>query len=141
MRYPKPGSRNPDVEIWVFDLSGYISSAKRDLSERQDRPVIEHEVDPVAQHLYRLDWSPRHESQNSIILEVAWVSESGLVVKEVNRNADVGRGILFDLHTFPSPSPSNVITGKVVRKLGKDGEEGDDGWIDNVSFACSFSVA
>ena len=63
---------------------------------------------------------------NSIIAEVAWVSPSALLVKEVTRAAEDGSVVFFDLNT----QPANV--GKVVRALGKNGEQGDDGWIDAV---------
>ena len=58
-----------------------------------------------------------------VISEVNWVSDDGLLVKEVDRAARTGSVVLFQ---------GGEAEGKVVRKLGKDGEEGDDGWIDHV---------
>lgn len=56
-------------------------------------------------------------------MEVGWVADDALIVKEVDRAARVGSVVLFT---------GNESEGKVVRRLGKDGEEGDDGWIDHV---------
>lgn len=52
------------------------------------------------------------------------MADHALLVKEVDRAARTGSVVLFT---------NNQSEGKVVRKLGKDGEEGDDGWIDHVS--------
>jgi len=57
-------------------------------------------------------------------MEVGWVADDALIVKEVDRAARIGSVVLFT---------NSESVGKVVRKLGKDGEEGDDGWIDHVS--------
>jgi dipeptidyl aminopeptidase len=59
-----------------------------------------------------------------IIIEVGWVADDALLVKEIDRAARVGRVVLFE---------DGRSEGMVVRTLGKDGEEGDDGWIDHVS--------
>jgi dipeptidyl aminopeptidase len=56
-------------------------------------------------------------------MEVGWVADDALIVKEVDRAARIGSVVLFT---------NSESVGKVVRKLGKDGEEGDDGWIDHV---------
>ena len=112
MRYPKPGYPNPLVSVHVFDVSGYLSASNS-----------------VANSTLTLVWDERHPANDSIIQEIAWVGDTALLVKEVNRNADNGIVILFDL------GPSNQLKehGKVVRRLGKHGEQGDDGWIDPVS--------
>lgn len=61
-----------------------------------------------------------------IILEVAWVGDDDLLVKEVDRAARRGSVVIFE---------SGKNEGVVTRILGQEGEEGDDGWIDHV---CSF---
>jgi len=58
-----------------------------------------------------------------IIIEVGWVGDDALLVKEIDRAARVGSVVLFQ---------HGVGVGTVVRKLGKDGEESDGGWIDHV---------
>ena len=68
-----------------------------------------------------LSWDGRQAADNSIIAEV---SLSALLAKEVTRAAEDGTVVFFDLNT----PPANV--GKVVRALGKNGEQGDEGWID-----------
>ena len=72
-----------------------------------------------------LDWGGRFEQGDSIVFNVAWVDNMTLLLKESNRNSDDGNVVVFDLShgTFHSD---------VVRKLGKDGEENDEGWIDSV---------
>jgi len=114
MRYPKPGYPNPLVSVHIFDVSGYLSA--------DSSPS-------VADSTLTLVWDERHPANDSIIQEIAWVGDTTLLVKEVNRNADNGSVIFFDL------GPSNQFKehGRVVRRLGKHGEQDDDGWIDPVS--------
>jgi hypothetical protein len=58
---------------------------------------------------------------------VAWVSSDTLIVKEVDRTWTEGNVVLFDLREGKGGEQ-----GTIVRKLGKSGEQGDDGWIDQV---------
>ena len=121
MKYPKPGYNNPLVSVHVFDV-------KRFLDQNAASGLA------VDQETLTLDWSGRHAINDSIIAEVAWVGNHSLILKEVNRNADDGHVILFDL------SEANLAArtqGKAVRKLGKNGEQGDDGWIEHVRAAAS----
>lgn len=117
MKYPKPGYNNPLVSVHVFDLGKYLN----------DSVVVT--GFPAANETLTLDWKGRHPVENSIIMEVAWVDDAQLLVKEVNRNADSGSVVFFDLASDDDETRSR---GAVVRKLGKKGEEGDDGWIDSV---------
>ncbi|KAG6865647.1 hypothetical protein C0991_000566 [Blastosporella zonata] len=114
MKYPKPGYNNPLVSVHVFDLAQHLvdSSIEADF--------------PAAENTYELEWPDRHPTNDSVVLEVTWVGNSELILKEVNRNADDGNVVLFDL-----TEPMSRTQGQVVRKLGKDGEQGDKGWIDN----------
>ena len=59
-----------------------------------------------------------------IITEVSWVADDALLVKETDRAARIGHVVLFR---------NDEKEGVIVRRLGKDGEEGDDGWIEHVS--------
>ena len=61
---------------------------------------------------------------------MAWVGPNDLLLKEVNRAADDGAVVHFDTSNMDGQVE---IIGSVVRKLGKNGEEGDDGWIESVS--------
>jgi len=72
-----------------------------------------------------LTWSGMIEEDQRVIAEVSWVGEDALLVKEVDRASRVGHVVLFQ---------GGEREGNVVRQLGKDGEEGDDGWIDHVSY-------
>lgn len=121
MKYPKPGFRNPLVEVAVFDLAAYLDEKETEFG------------DPDVQIL-TLNWDGRHTEDDSVVSEIKWVSDDMLILKEVNRNADNGSVVLFDKLAKSSVlSLAERERGTVVRNLGKDGEEGDDGWVDNVS--------
>ncbi|KAK1233376.1 Dipeptidyl peptidase 4 [Marasmius sp. AFHP31] len=107
MRYPKPGYANPIVNVYVVDLTAIP-------------------VGGVGEAMVELSWEGRHRAEDSIISEIAWVGDDELIVKEVNRNADDGNVVFFDL----ANGVKSATQGLVVRKLGKNGEEGDDGWIE-----------
>lgn len=127
MRYPKPGYANPTVDVLVFDLEGYLADRSED-GENEDSDDV---PDGVEDHLFRLDWSPRQAGGESIIMDVTWVGPDDLIVKEVNRAADDGAVIYFDTRVFSTGSSD--LQGTIVRRLGRNGEEGDDGWIESVS--------
>ncbi|KAJ8455895.1 hypothetical protein ONZ45_g18849 [Pleurotus djamor] len=135
MKYPKPGYSNPLVSVHVFDLEKYQRDhlEHSDEAEWEDKALNRPAISgfPAANATTELDWPNRQAKDNSIILEVAWVGNSSLIMKEVNRNADNGTVVLFDLET--SAWAAKTI-GRVVRKLGKEGEEADDGWINNDQF-------
>ncbi|ETW78834.1 dipeptidyl aminopeptidase [Heterobasidion irregulare TC 32-1] len=115
MKYPKPGYNNPLVSVHVFDVARYL----------QERAIVE---DVLADEFtLELDWSGRHPKNNSIITEVTWVGNNSLLVKESNRNADVGNVVWFNLD---DTRMAGKDFGRVVRKLGKGGEHGDNGWIE-----------
>ncbi|PSS03331.1 hypothetical protein PHLCEN_2v4005 [Hermanssonia centrifuga] len=114
MKYPKPGYNNPLVSVHVFELARYV----------EDTAAGDLEQVALEQSTLELTWEGRHEVNNSVIAEIAWVGNSTLIVKEVNRAATNGSVVLFSLDA------GAVNIGRVVRKLGKDGEQGDDGWIE-----------
>ncbi|TEB18482.1 dipeptidyl-peptidase [Coprinellus micaceus] len=122
MKYPKPGYPNPLVSVHVFDLDRYL-----DEHDIDDDEVATAEFPAVNQTL-TLDWENRHPVTDSIIFEVTWVGNSSLIVKELNRNGNDGHVVHFDLD---APTALQRTTGKVVRKLGKNGEHGDDGWVES----------
>ncbi|KAI0737309.1 dipeptidyl aminopeptidase [Daedaleopsis nitida] len=119
MKYPKPGYNNPLVSVHVFQLDSFLSSV-RQAGSSSNLNTTEVAMDATLE----LSWDGRQAADNSIIAEIAWVSPSALLVKEVTRAAEDGSIVYFDL----SKQPRNI--GKIVRKLGKNGEQGDDGWID-----------
>lgn len=114
MRYPKPGYANPLVSAHVFDLNGYLTAVEGSL------PLA------LSHHTWELSWEDQRPQIDSIIQEVAWVDEKSLIIKEINRSGNAGSVVLFNLE-YPNRR------GSVVRRLGKNGEEGDDGWIEPVS--------
>ncbi|KAF9814328.1 hypothetical protein IEO21_05171 [Rhodonia placenta] len=114
MKYPKPGYSNPLVSLHIFQVDKFMKS-----STGRVRPA-----DAVTAASLALDWDGRQSSDNSIISEVAWVGNATLLVREVNRAGNNGTVAVFDL------TRAGTGRGRVVRRLGKDGEQGDDGWID-----------
>lgn len=116
MKYPKPGYSNPLVSLHIFQVDKFMKS-----STGRVRPA-----DAVTAASLALDWDGRQSSDNSIISEVAWVGNATLLVREVNRAGNNGTVAVFDL------TRAGTGRGRVVRRLGKDGEQGDDGWIDAV---------
>ncbi len=128
MKYPKPGYANPLVQLRVFDLAAYN---QRQADGLDDFDHGENGIsNGVEDNLMTLTWSGQQEANDTIIAEVAWVAPEVLMVREVNRAADDGSVVHFDLSQ--SFGGSEAI-GQVVRRLGKDGEEGDSGWIECVS--------
>jgi dipeptidyl aminopeptidase B len=121
MKYPKPGYPNPLVEVWVFDLDAYLKSG---------------DDGEVSKFVRTVEWSGRRRKEDSVIMEVAWVANASLLVKEVNRAADDGAVVVVNLEA--AREGAAVATANVVRRLGKNGEQGDEGWIDHVSFSFPF---
>ena len=70
-----------------------------------------------------LTWPGQMPQDQRIIVEVGWVADDALLVKEIDRAARVGSVVLFQ---------GGEVQGTIVRTLGKEGEEGDDGWIEHV---------
>jgi dipeptidyl aminopeptidase B len=116
MRYPKPGYPNPLVSVHVFSLERFLSESELGI-----------DPDP-AEATLELEWDGRLPANDNIITDVVWLSDGALLLKEVNRNADAGSAVLFDLS---DTSLLAARTGRVVRTFGKDGEEGDEGWIES----------
>lgn len=118
MKYPKPGYDNPLVSVHVFDVERFLANNDAYIDGLS-----------ASNATLTLDWSDRQDPEDSIVQEVAWVDNSTLIIKEVNRNANDGSVVLFDLDATTEALRSS---GTVVRKLGQNGEEGDAGWIQNV---------
>lgn len=118
--YPKPGTPNPVVSVQVFDLTRY-----QQLHPDPPSPEV---VDP--QYVATLEWDEMRDREESIIQEVAWVGNAELMVRETNRGADDGVVVYFDMRG------SGEATHRIARRLGKNGEQGDDGWIEPVRRVC-----
>ena len=71
-----------------------------------------------------LHWEGQMPLESRLIQEVAWLAQDALLVKEIDRSGRVGKAVLFQY---------GESEGKTVRTLGKDGEEGEGGWIKQVS--------
>ena len=120
MKYPKPGYANPLVSLHVFRLHSYYSVLQEAGEGNVDKSHL------AQQTTVQLEWTGHTTPEDRIVSEVAWVGDDTLLVREVTRSADDGAVILFDMTTH------SWFQGTSVRRLGKDGEQGDDGWIDAV---------
>ena len=109
MRYPTAGHNNPIVSAHVLNLK-----------------LVDSDSYDASSFVADLDWDGRFKRDDSILFNVAWLGNATLLLKESNRNSDDGNVVMFDL-------TPRTFHGGVVRKLGKHGEENDDGWIDSVS--------
>ncbi|WVQ93213.1 hypothetical protein IAU59_000277 [Kwoniella sp. CBS 9459] len=96
MKYPKPGTPNPLCTVHSYTLS---TQARQQLSWEGEMPL-----------------------DSRIIIEIGWVANDALLVKEIDRAARIGNVILFQ---------GGANQGDIVRILGEDGEQGDNGWIDH----------
>ncbi|KAJ3558705.1 hypothetical protein NM688_g763 [Phlebia brevispora] len=107
MKYPKPGYNNPIVSVNVFALDDYLDAVDDG----------DPEEDALDEATLELTWEGRIASNNSVISEVAWVGNSTLLVKEVNRAATNGSVVLFNLDAGAIntlaiyPLPENVSPG------------------------------
>jgi Dipeptidyl peptidase IV (DPP IV) N-terminal region len=101
--------------VHVFSLPAYDEALSH--QETNDSSA-------VAEATSKLKWEGMLSPSNSIIDTVTWVANETLIVKEVTRAADDGNVVFFDLSTGG--------TGRVTRRQGEKGEEGDGGWIDQV---------
>ncbi len=110
MKYPKPGYSNPLVSVHVFELDRYYEAVG----------------EAVGEATLELTWEGRLPLNDSVIAEVAWVANGSVLLKEVNRAGNNGSIVLFDLEQ------GVVNFGRTTRRLGRHGEQGDDGWIDSV---------
>ncbi|KAI0758596.1 Alpha/Beta hydrolase protein [Irpex lacteus] len=113
MKYPKPGYSNPLVSVHVFELDRYYEA------------VDAAEGEAVGEATLELTWEGRLPLNDSVIAEVAWVANGSVLLKEVNRAGNNGSIVLFDLEQ------GVVNFGRTTRRLGRHGEQGDDGWIDS----------
>lgn len=112
MRYPKPGTPNPLVTVHTFSLTRFERSAANGVAAAA----------AVAQAKSTLTWPDEFPEEDRIITEVGWVGNDTLLVKEVDRPSRNGHVAVF---------AGGKSVGEVTRKLGKGGEQGDDGWIDH----------
>jgi len=123
IKYPKPGYNNPLASVHVFDIAQYLVQSETSSDSTAET------------YTYELTWEGRFPVANSVIMDVTWVGQSTLIVKEVTRAADNGSVVYFDLTN--NMVNAEAVAGKVVRRLGRDGEEGDEGWIESVSVLAS----
>lgn len=112
MRYPKPGTPNPLVSVHTFSLTRFEYASANGVASSA----------AVSQAKSTLTWPDEYPQDDRIITEVGWVGNDTLLVKEVDRPSRKGHVAVFT---------GGKSVGEVTRKLGKEGEQGDDGWIDH----------
>jgi dipeptidyl aminopeptidase len=129
-RYPKPGYPNPIVTLHVFDLDRYeLAPPSRPATQSGlvGDPV---EVDSrVRSATYDLVFDKNFEDEDRIVVEVVWLGDSNLLVKETNRISNKLRVAQFGLENSPTSSDM-LLTGRVVREV--DYEAVDGGWYEPV---------
>ncbi|KAK8844035.1 hypothetical protein IAR55_006829 [Kwoniella newhampshirensis] len=120
-----------DFKLQYFNPSGDAFEAHQypsELDMKYPKPGTPNPI--VSVHTYTLStrsraqlaWEGEMPLDDRIITEVEWVADDALLVKEIDRAARKGNVVLFQ---------GSKSRGDIVRILGKDGEEGDDGWIDH----------
>ncbi|TDL26583.1 hypothetical protein BD410DRAFT_526440 [Rickenella mellea] len=119
MKYPKPGYDNPLVSVHVFELHRY--------QERQSAGDVIGFPEEDATRM--LEWEGRMMVNDSVVMDVTWVGNEGLIVKEVNRAADKGSVVFFDLNKAKNVGGRELFR-EVVRKLGEEGKRGRGRWVD-----------
>ncbi|MBW0489795.1 hypothetical protein O181_029510 [Austropuccinia psidii MF-1] len=116
MKYPKPGYSNPIVSVWVFDLEKYQTTGGS-----------------VDQSINELKLKDAFEDEDRIVMEVAWVTDHELILREINRIATREKTGYFDFKSISPPdSMSSVLTGKVVMDI--DFVKYDGGWAEPGQF-------
>ena len=120
MKYPKPGYANPLVSVHVFRLHSYLSILQEAGEGNIDKARL------AEQATVQLEWTGHTTPADRIVAEVAWVGDDELIVREVTRSAEDGSVIVFDMSTH------SWYQGTTVRRLGREGEQGDAGWIEAV---------
>lgn len=116
MKYPKPGYPNPLVTAHIFDYAKFTS----------ERALVGDAIS--SEYTFSLNWEERQPANDSVITQITWIGNSSLILKESSRNATTGSVVFFDLSDVEEGVEE--VWGTVVRKLGKEGEQGDDGWIE-----------
>ncbi len=113
IKYPKSGTPNPVVDLWVHRFNDDST--------------------------YPLNISSHHESDSTLITEVTWISESSLVTKFSDRSSDVRLVLHFNADTKhakvarkePADDGWWEITHNTLR-IAKDENMGiiEDGYVD-----------
>jgi dipeptidyl aminopeptidase len=103
-RYPVAGRQNPQVTVSVLCVDTFITTV--------------------------LHWDGAFLKNEGIVFEIAWLGNSVMLLKEMNRVANDGHVVIFNFDNCVHPN-----AGYMARKLHL---ETGDGWIDNVSlhFLC-----
>ncbi|PWN51773.1 hypothetical protein IE53DRAFT_385868 [Violaceomyces palustris] len=126
MKYPKPGYPNPLVSVHMVDLvtlaetegrPEMIESAKRILNS--PNAVTPASVNQEA-HDVDLVMTEGNRARERIVIEVEWVNDEELLLKETDRVSDVMRVVLFDTNAQPSSTVGpgggeTTLQGQVVR--------------------------
>jgi dipeptidyl aminopeptidase len=76
-RYPKPGNPNPLVDLHTFSLATFLSTRSLGLAKNA------------------LTWPGEMSQETRVLMEVGWVADDALIVKEVDRAARIGSVVLF----------------------------------------------
>ncbi|KNE96155.1 hypothetical protein PSTG_10573 [Puccinia striiformis f. sp. tritici PST-78] len=124
MKYPKPGFSNPIVSIHLFDLESYQQQ------QQQQQQQTNNQIEDSTSQL-KLD--SEFDDDDRIVMEVAWVSDHELIVRQINRIATREKTGYFDLDQLALERQSSKFShGKVVMDL--DFVKFDGGWAEPGQF-------
>lgn len=126
MKYPKPGFENPVVSIKVVDVDFLKASSSKGQNEKDVEASKISLIDPIITRngaskddLFDQDFESLTDSKKGngfgkLITEVSWIGKNEVLIKEMNRESDLMRVVLFDM-------------GKVGKDISKGGEGSENG--------------
>lgn len=118
MKYPKPGTPNPTISVWVYDVS---TDEKYELTSPPPSQARAKDIEGIT-----ADFALRTAGNEVLVTQVNWVNGHTVMLRETNRWSDAMRFMVFDcLKTRPG-TLKGTIEGKVTRRVStaKSG-----GWI------------
>lgn len=118
------------MTVHIFSLPSYKAHISTSSSQHgQPKPV--NKTLAAENSTLTLTWDAKIPAENSVIFDVTWVANETLLVKEATRASDDGNVVIFDLGRLGGPKGKEG-KGRVIRRMGEKGEQGDKGWIDSV---------
>lgn len=117
MKYPKPGTPNPIVHAYIYDV-------QRDIKVELTASILQQQnAQSTFVQVHEADQALQHAGQERLITFVGWVDNEILVLRETNRWSDAARLVVFDTSKI---NPTSPLNGQVSRRdsIGKTG-----GWI------------
>lgn len=111
MKYPKPGTPNPSISVWVYDVTS------GDKSELTSPPVSQAKGEDI--DAYTTDIALRTAGNDVLVTQINWVNDYTVMLRETNRWSDAMRYMVHDCRNITSTpgSATGKIQGTVSRRL------------------------